>query len=940
MARQCMKHLVSVVLVVLCGIGTRDGLAQQSMVQFDFYEAIELLKKAEFEFPTEARKLWDRDDALPEPKDPQFAAKAARFVADHPMPPEGQRKLDLWDTHNTASRQLKCLAYLATGKQGSRHDVAALCVTQGIQMQWTLPLHAGYGPKHAIDRTFYSATGALSLTGGLLRNSAKRGSVVHEMARQWLLTGMAQFASHGRKGDEIERNRTKALIDAASVKADALEIHGTDQEFFFQIDLERQDMREVARHVASGDWQRARKTYVETLAERFSSKHGWPAPSFSTVVDIAEADDICRNIFILKAHMRRRYDFGEKVQWDKIIDNDIESRVSMNGHSWVVTLIRAYHRTGDEKYIKHLCRLYNSWYDDSPPTFKRSNAQWRTLEAGSRAGYSSRLVLLGLSEHPMFQRESLFNMARSMLDHGKYLCIHTRRSGNWLQVEASGLACLALLFPEFKLSPVLYDVAMKRLAWANAGTFLPDGFQSECSPGYHLFPLGAIANACRLAAFLKMPMPEGLSKQYEAGVEALLYIAYPDRTLPMLSDWNPCRSSIVGVMETAAEVFARKDFRWLATEGRQGEPPARPSHDFTHAGYCVMRDKWGPDGQVLIFDAGYLGLKHEHEDKLNFVYYAGGRELIGDPGIYSYKRDKFEPYWRGSWSHNTIVIDGLSQHRRLGPLEDIPDPDRCFVIGDGFDLATGWYRRAYSPRKPYGLIDKSDKAASIRNVQHQRCIFCMKGQYAIICDRVLGKGRHQVDIIFHPAPIVTGKGTKRTVRAVDLEIESNGTVITNEREHANVAIIPAQGEGLEVVDLIGRKDPVRGWYALYGLVPSHDIIYRCRTELPRHFQTVVQPLPPGDARPMRVESCQVTCTEGKTCAAVRCGDTLLLISYDGPAEMTCDDVRFQGTALLLTFDASGRAVRAHMVDGRLLVLAGTDAFSTDTPSAARSLDLR
>lgn len=122
----------------------------------------------------------------------------------------------------------------------------------------------------------------------------------------------------------------------------------------------------------------------------------------------------------------------------------------------------------------------------------------------------------------------------------------------------------------------------------------------------------------------------------------------------------------------------------------------------------------------------YLGLKHIHEDKLNFVYYAGGRELIGDPGIYAYKINEFEPYWRGTWSHNSVVMDGLSQHRVLGPPENIPDPDRRFVMGDGFDFATGWYRCAYSPRTHHSG-DESDKAAAIRDVQHQRIIFCVKG---------------------------------------------------------------------------------------------------------------------------------------------------------------------------------------------------------------------
>jgi hypothetical protein len=513
--------------------------------------------------------------------------------------------------------------------------------------------------------------------------------------------------------------------------------------------------------------------------------------------------------------------------------------------------------------------------------------------------------------------------------------------GNWLQVESSGLACIALFFPEFKLSPLFYQVAMNRLTRVNARSFLPDGFQSECSPGYHRFPLIGIASALRLAKFLKAPVPECLMKQYEAGVEALQFIVYPDLTLPMLSDVSPQRQSAVEVLQTGAEVFGREDFRWFATEGREGRLPTQPSHDFTHAGYCVMRDKWGADGQVLIFDAGYFGAGHQHEDKLNFVFYGGGRELIGDPGIYSYKSDEFEPYWRGTWSHNTVVVDDLSQHRALGPPEDMPDPDRRFVIGEGFDFAVGWYRRAWSPRgsqvwQQRPRSKEADKAATTRDVQHQRCIFYVKGEYAIICDRVTGKGEHQVDTIFHPAPVIAGEGTQRTVRAVELEVGPNGVALTKERGHANVAIIPAQGDA-QVLDLIGQKNPVRGWFALYGIQPSHDIVYRRRTKLPARFEFVLEPLPPGQSKLAPVTPRDLASKEGNACSALAYGRDLFLICYDGPAEMTCADVQFQGTALLLRRDT--RALRAYMVDGKRLALAGRQVFSSETPAPAQVVEV-
>jgi hypothetical protein len=942
MDKQSMKNLIPYIVGVLIFGGTNPpaSAAKRGIPRLDLGELSKLLTNATFDFPDEARRLWQHGDGLPDPNDAQFAGSAARFINKNPVTATHKHGPTLWDADKTASRQLKCLAYLATGKQERRPDVASLCAVQAMRLQWTLPIRTAQ--RHPPDPAFYAATSSLVLTGSVVRDSAADDSGARHVAAQWLRTGMGQFVTSGSKGRDELRGVAEAVIKASRASSESQEIQCTEQEFFAELDLSQPDMRDVARHVTAGKWRQAKDTYVEMLARRFSWDRGWPDINYQKAVDLVEANDICQNVFVIRAHMHRRYDYGKEVDWAKVIDRDIESRVWMNHHPWTTALVNAWQETGDDKYVKHLCRLFNSWYETSPPTFKRSSAQWRTLEVGGRPGQRWGVVLLALAKHPVFRRECLLNMARSLLDHGKYLSMYAARGGNWLQVESSGLACVALLFPEFKLSPLFYETAMNRLAWVNATAFLPDGFQSEGSPGYHYFPLRGIASAMRLANFLNAPVPQSLRRQYEAGVEVLQYISYPDQTLPMLSDWNPHRSSVTEVLATGAEVFDREDFRWFATAGREGKLPAQASHDFTHAGYCVMRDRWGPQGQMLIFDAGYFGAGHQHEDKLNFVFYAGGRELIGDPGIYSYKHDEFEPYWRGTWSHNTIVVDGLSQHRALGPLEEIPDPDRRFVIGDGFDFAVGWYRRAYSPRNSglWGGRTANDADAAIRDVQHQRCIFYLKGKYAIICDRLLGEGTHQVDILFHPAPVIMGKGAARKSRAVDLKVRADGVVITKETQHANVAIIPAQGEHLEVLDLIEQKDPVRGWFALYAIEPSHDIVYRCKTELPRHFETVVQPLPPGEAEPLKVQSRQVDCEEGKTCAALKYDGDLFLISYDGPTEMACADVKFVGTALLLKSDKSNRAAKAYMVDAKLFTVGGKQLFSADVQRDAVSLVLR
>lgn len=86
---------------------------------------------------------------------------------------------------------------------------------------------------------------------------------------------------------------------------------------------------------------------------------------------------------------------------------------------------------------------------------------------------------------------------------------------------------------------------------------------------------------------------------------------YPTLNLPGLSDVGPQPTNVLGFLTAGAGVFGRPDFRWFSSGGKTGRPPRSASHDFTHGGCGVMRDKWGPDSQVLVFDAGNFGSGHQ-----------------------------------------------------------------------------------------------------------------------------------------------------------------------------------------------------------------------------------------------------------------------------------------------------------------------------------------
>jgi len=324
--------MISELLIVLIStaLGQAEVARPSGDAQLDLPDAVDRLADVEFQMPRQAKEFWQPDDGLPAPDDPQFALAAAGFLVQHPIPPVDQQKRVFWDTGKSASRQLKCLAYLAGGKQPSRREVAKLCVAQAIHLQWYFPVRVGLLTKRKMDRfdrRFFAAAASLALTGGLLRNGEQSGSLAHQVGTQWLRTGLGQLEKYGRQADKNLYRAVMTLVGMVRPDAAVKELHGTEQQFFAALDLKRPDMRAVARHVAAGDWRSARDAYVEALAERFSRKRGWPDLNYFKTADVAEADDICRNVFVIYAHMFLRHDFGERVDWAKIIDNDAESRV-------------------------------------------------------------------------------------------------------------------------------------------------------------------------------------------------------------------------------------------------------------------------------------------------------------------------------------------------------------------------------------------------------------------------------------------------------------------------------------------------------------------------------------------------------------------------------------------------------------------------------------
>lgn len=645
---------------------------------------------------------------------------------------------------------------------------------------------------------------------------------------------------------------------------------------------------------------------------------------------LTEAGEILENLLTLRAHMLVKHKYPEPIDWGTVLDGDIETNVSLNHHAHISLLARSYAATGDERFAGKAVSMLRSWFEQSPCPDRRTGLQWRTLEVGGRPTSSWLDVLAYLWEYPGFEAERL-RFACFIANSGLYLCAHTSRGMNWFQVEASGLYATGALLPALVFSKEFTAIGSKRLQYENRRAYMPDGLHSELSTGYHLFPTGRLHRIFDISRVLNArPVPE-LEGVLERAGESILRLMQPDGTLPPLNDNNPAPAAVCavggerprgGYFADLHRYFGREDFAWAA--GADVRPPEETAFALPYSGYYVVRSGWEPGDEYLVFDGGWYGGGHQHEDKLNFVYYAGGRTLVCDANIYKYSDDKWERYFRGSRGHNSVMVDGRGQCRTFARdwwTEKVPDPETVFLPSlsrtEAFFKAV--YRDGFAPRRAalWGTYDAKRKDLEERNagIWQRRFVLWLKGIGFLVVDRLYGSGpeEHDFECITHVAPVVDKPGDREGIRPGALEILPGGRTVTREPDRSNVFIAPVFPGTCEIKTYVGeeREDEVRGFATLWQVVPAWEVVYQQRRCFPARFELFYAGLLAGEGEDgVLVTPLEVSGAGDLVAARVlRDGrEVQVLVSCDGPVPMKGGDV-----------DAVAEAAVFYPEEGRLVL---------------------
>ena len=643
--------------------------------------------------------------------------------------------------------------------------------------------------------------------------------------------------------------KNSATTTAAEPKAGQLM---SDAELFENLNLDLPALAEVKRAVLARDFAAAKKA----LAANFRNRPfpvwsvDWRQPEFLTSKRKPVADPRAEKVMQHKFDYPQgpnkvgTLDFGPKIDWTAN-PTEGEARThlwneSLNRHFHFRALSEAYWRTGQEKYAKEITDEIMDWIVSNPPvqevsgnSMKNGCEAWQTLTTSIRLADVWPNAIYRCLGSPAFTDEVICAIYKSVCEQARHL-MRWPSGGNWLTSESNGLFIGGMLFPEFKEAPEWRRTGLARLYKQLDDEVYPDGEEYELATGYNDWVVSEFADIIEQADHngLRAEVPADFLAKMEKMFNYLCLAAMPNDTVPGLNDSN--NSDVRKLLETGFKLFPKRtDFQFIATGGKEGRAPAETSHAFPWCGHYVMRSGWDKDATYLLFDAGPFGYGHQHEDKLHFVLWSNGRQLVLDPGNFSYDQSRWRKYVLSSAGHNTVLVDGQGQQRR-GKKETYfwprpwttpapPQNDALWKSTADFDYASGVYTNGYGAHNEIAVV-------------HRRQILFLKSEKLFVIYDTLtpqDQREHSYEALFH-------------LDATDAVVDPATKIIHSANTNAaNVAIIPTTGRGLDASIVKGKTDePVQGWSnGPWRAIPT--AIFQKTAAGVTHFCFALEPLATG-----------------------------------------------------------------------------------------------
>lgn len=527
----------------------------------------------------------------------------------------------------------------------------------------------------------------------------------------------------------------------------------TDEELFTQcLNLETPGLEAVRAAAETKDWPAARRALAAflralTVPEAFFDLPYEPPENVVMTPGETEAE-ACRRVkrhTLISVGVPCEFGEGQTVDWtaNPTPNGYREWPYQLNRHHELKMLAHQYRLTGDETLAQCAAELLASWLKQAlvpdPETPGNKTLCWRTIECGIRAGCTWPYAFSVFHSAPAFGDDLLVDWLKSCVEHARRLS-RNHMSGNWLVMEMNGLAHISLLLPFLSGAVAWREQSFASLTEQLECQIYPDGFQYELTTNYHNVIIINYQRLLNLCGALSYPVPDALRERLfpAIGLEAKLMM--PDGTTPDLNDGH--RFDVAHLMRLRRPIFpAHPAVRYLA-DGDAAFMPKETSVILPYAGFAVLRTGWSSDAAWALLDGAPFGRAHQHEDKLNVLFYALGKLLLTEGGNYAYDVSPMRAYVLDTASHNTVRVDGLPQNRRENyrwqPEMIRQKAGLTWHLGTQWDFAAAVYDEGYGP----------NRAVQARHERH--VYFRRQGEpLLMVVDRVSAADDHVFEWLWH-----------------------------------------------------------------------------------------------------------------------------------------------------------------------------------------------
>jgi len=474
----------------------------------------------------------------------------------------------------------------------------------------------------------------------------------------------------------------------------------------------------------------------------------------------ARIEDLMRGRFSFNGET---HELPDPVRWLSNPSVDVEWHILLHKFYYAAGLAQAWQVSGEARYVRRWAQLIDGWMHVTPPGFIAADVTGRRVQNWI---YS----LHGMVLHDRPGRRAPVDarffrqLLHSLHEQVEFLCANLTPKRNHRTLELLAIFLAGVVFPECRRATHWREFALRETLANIESDLLADGVHCEQSTDYHHLALRNWLQVRKLAADNGVAVPAAMDQALERALEFSLHVHQPAGRVPSLSDGDA--RNYLPLLLQGAQLFARADMLFVATQGMHGTPPAQRAAHFPASGYHVLRSDWpaAPQftaAQHLVFDCGPLGEgNHGHFDALSFELAANGSPLVVDPGRYTYSEageSNWRVHFRSTAAHNTVCVDGRSQTRyQPRPIKEPsrhgrgslrhriggPAPDTTLLESAGGTVLDLLHGRCASHE--YDAV-------------HERCIVFVDRRYWIVSDWLRAPSEHDYALNFQLAPPAQGQ---------------------------------------------------------------------------------------------------------------------------------------------------------------------------------------